>query len=276
MTNTEGKKNNFVGEIAPALWVEFQKVRRSKTLWLTFFVMLLLTLISGLFMFILKYPELAQRFGLVGAKAQLFGGTADWPSLFNLVLLLMTVGGLVIFGFIFVWIFGREFSDRTVYDWLALPTSRMAIVSAKITTAAYWSLALILIVFVLVLGVGAVLHLPLWSVATAANGLERMLVSGILTLLLCISFAFVASFTRSYLPAVGCIFLVLLFGQVFNALGYGQYFPWAIPALYSGSAGALSGQTSEPLGFISYLLVVLVGIISLLATGVWWRNADQS
>ena len=275
MTNIGTTESHFASGIGPALRVEFQKARRSKTLWLTFFVMLLLTLISGLFMFILKYPELAQRFGLVGAKAQLFGGTADWPSLFNLVLLMTTVGGLVIFGFIFVWVFGREFVDRTVYDMLALPTSRVTIVMAKIITAACWSLALILTVFVLVLGVGAVLQLPQWSMATAMNGLERMLVSGVLTLLLCISFALAASVTRSYLPAVGCIFLVLLFGQVFNTLGYGQYFPWAIPALYSGAASALSGQPAQPLGFISYLLVVAVGIISLVATGAWWRNADQ-
>jgi ABC-2 type transport system permease protein len=277
MMNTMGKApNNIVGEIAPALWVELQKVRRSKTLWITALAFSLLTFIGGLFMFILKDPELAHRLGIVGAKAQIFGGSADWPSFFNLVLLLVSVGGLVIFGFIFVWIFGREFSDKTVYDMLSLPTSRVTIVIAKIITAAYWSVALILLVFILMLGIGAMLQLPGWSAATVLTGLERMLVTGSLTILLCISFALVASIARGYLPAVGCIFLVLLLGEVFNTLGYGQYFPWAIPALYSGAATALTGEAATPLGLVSYILVGVVSIVSLVITGTWWRYADQT
>ena len=274
--NTNFHKIGFVREILSALNVEFVKVSRSKTLWLTVFVMMLLALICGLFMFILKYPDLAQRFGMVGAKAQLFGGTADWPGLFNLVLLLMTIGGLVIFGFIFVWIFGREFVDRTVYDLLALPTSRINIVVVKIVTAAYWSLALIIMLFVLVLGVGEALHLPLWSASVALHGLEGMLVSGVLTLVLCIPFALAASFTRSYLPAVGCIFLALLFAQIFNALGYAQYFPWDVPELYIGSLGAIAGQTAQPVGIISYIIAMVVGVLSLAALVTWWQYADQT
>ncbi len=227
-------------------------------------------------MFILKDPELARRLGLIGAKAEIFGGSADWPSFFNLVLLMVSVGGLVIFGFIFVWVFGREFGDKTVYDILSLPTSRVTIVVAKIITAAYWSVALILLVFVLMLGIGAVLQLPGWSAATVLNGLEQMVVTGLLATLLAIPFSLVASVTRSYLPAVGCIFLVLLFGQVFNTLGYGQYFPWDIPALYSGAAEALTGEAATSPGLISYILVGLVSVFSLVTTGVWWRYADQT
>lgn len=259
-----------------SLWVEFQKVRRSKTLWITALAFLLVTLISGLFMFILQDPERARRFGLVGAKAQIFGGAADWPSLFNLTLLMLSVGGLIIFGFIFVWDFGREFSDKTVYDMLSLPTPRVTIVMAKLITAACWSLSLVLMVFVLTLGVGALLQLPAWSATTTLNGLKLLLVTGLLTVLLSIPFALVASVTRGYLPAVGSIFLVLILGQVISQLGYGQYFPWTIPMFYSGAAEALTGKAATPLGLVSYVLVALVSILSLVITGAWWRNADQT
>ncbi len=267
---------NIASEIVPSLWVELQKAQRSKTLWITALGIFLAVLIGGLFMYILKDPEQARRLGLVGAKAQIFGGTADWPSFFNLVLILVSVGGLIIFGFIFVWVFGREFSDKTVYDMLALPTSRVTIVSAKIITAAYWSLALILLVFVLMLAVGAILQLPEWSAATVLNGLALLLGTGSLTILLCIPFGLVASFTRGYLPAVGGIFLVLILGQVISQLGNGQYFPWTVPMLYSGAAEALTGKAATPLGLISYILVGGVGVISLIATGAWWRYADQT
>jgi len=262
--------------ILPSLWVEFQKVRRSKTLWITALAFLFVTLVSGLFMFILQDPERAKRFGLVGAKAQIFGGSADWPSFFNLTLIMLSVGGLIIFGFIFIWIFGREFTDKTVYDMLSLPISRITIVMAKLITATYWSLALILIVFVLALGVGAILRLPGWSAATALNGLQLVLITGLLTIVLSITFSLVASITRGYLAAVGCLFLVLVLGQIISQLGYGEYFPWSIPMYYGGAAEALTGKTATPLGLTSYILVAVVSIFSLVITGVWWRNADQT
>ncbi|MCX6006197.1 MAG: ABC transporter permease, partial [Chloroflexi bacterium] len=248
----------------------------SKIIWITAVGFFLVVLISGFFMFILKDPEQAHRLGLIGAKAQIFGGSADWPSFFNLVLLIMSVGGLIIFGLIFVWVFGREFGDRTIYDLLSLPMSRVTIVMAKLITAAYWSMALILLVFILMLGIGAILQLPGWSVATVVNGLESMMVTGILTVLLCIPFALVACVTRGYLPAVGCIFLVLILVQVISQLGYGQYFPWTIPLFYSGAAEALTGKAAIPLGFISYLLVGLVSVLSLIITCAWWQYADQT
>jgi len=107
-----------------------------KTLWITALAFLLLTFVGGLFMFILKNPQQAHHLGLLGAKAEIFAGSADWPNFFNLMLLMVSVGGLVTFGFIFVWVFGREFGDKTVYDMLSLPTSRVTIVIAKIITAA--------------------------------------------------------------------------------------------------------------------------------------------
>jgi ABC-2 type transport system permease protein len=258
--------------IAAALWVELQKVRRSKTLWITALGFILLVLVSGLFMFIQKNPELAHRLGLLGAKAQLMGGSADWPGFFSQILLMVSIGGLIIFGFVFVWIFGREFGDKTYYDLLSLPTSRSTIVLAKLITGAIWSLALLCLVCVSVLSLGASLQLAGWSFTLALNGLEHLLITGGLTVLLVIPFSLVASLTRGYLPAIGCLFLVLVLAQVFNTLGYGLLFPWAIPALYNNMAG----DSAAAPGLISYILVILVGLISYIVTGLWWKYADQT
>jgi ABC-2 type transport system permease protein len=266
----------ILNELIPALRVEYMKMCRSKTLWMTVFAFILATGIGGLFMYILKDPERARQMGIIGAKAQVFGGTADWPSFFNFMLLLASIGGLIIFGFIFVWIFGREYSDKTYYDMLSLPTSRVVIVTAKIITVVYWSIALILLVFVLMLGIGAAMQLPGWSATVVTHGLGLLLGTGALTILTCVPFALIASFTRGYLPAVGGIFLVLILGQIIMQIGYGQFFPWMVPMIHSGAAQALSGKTTDPLGLISYLLVLLVGIISIIATGAWWRYADQT
>ncbi len=79
-----------------------------------------------------------------------------------------------------------------------------------------------------------------------------------------------------YLPAVGCIFLVLVLDQIVDRLGYGPYFPWDVPALYSGAAEILTGSTPTPLGPISYILVGVVSALSLILTGIWWKYADQT
>jgi ABC-2 type transport system permease protein len=89
-------------------------------------------------------------------------------------------------------------------------------------------------------------------------------------------FGLAASITRGYLPAAGCLFLILILGQVISQLGYGEYFPWTIPMLYSGAAEALTGETPTPLGPVSYILVGLVSIISILAVSLWWKYADQT
>jgi ABC-2 type transport system permease protein len=276
MTSVVKASGGITRESLAALRVEFQKVRHSKTLWITALAFAFITIICGLFMFILKDPERARSLGLLGAKAQFFGGSADWPGFITLVLVIMSVGGLIIFGFIFVWIFGREFGDKTVYDLLSLPTSRITIVSAKTIIAACWSVALILLVFILMLVIGAILQLPDWSAAVVLDGLGDMLVTGLLAMVLCIPFALVASVTRGYLPAVGCIFLVLILSQVFSALGHSQYFPWSVPGLYSGAAEALTGETPTPLGPVSYILVGAVVIISLVTMDIWWKYADQT
>jgi len=268
--------NSGISELPAALWVEFRKAWRSKTLWVSAIAFAFITLICGLFMYILADPERARSLGLLGAKAQMFGGFADWPSFFSLMLVMVSVGGLVVFGLIFIWVFGREFSDKTVYDMLALPTSRVTIVIAKIITAAYWSLVLVVMAFLLMLGVGTVLQLPGWTTATILDGIRLLLVTGCLTVVLCIPFGLAASIARGYLPPVGVIFLVMVLDQIADRLGYGPYFPWDVPALYSGAAEALTGATPTPLSAISYILVGLVGFISLLATGLWWKYADQT
>ena len=70
---------------------------------------------------------------------------------------------LFVFGFIAVWVFGREYSDRTMKDLLALPTPRWAIVSAKFTIVAVWCALLVMWVYALGLGVGAAVNIPQWS-----------------------------------------------------------------------------------------------------------------
>jgi ABC-2 type transport system permease protein len=164
-----------------------------------------------------------------------------------------------------------KFADRTVKDLLALPVPRTAIVAAKFTVATAW--CLVLAAWTGALGVGLVtgLRLPGAGAGAVGSGLVRLLLTAIMTIALVAPFALLASVARGYLAPVGGIVLATFLGQIIAALGYGAYFPWAVPALYAGIAGV----ATRP-GPVGYLLVALVGLAAVLGTGSWWRRADQT
>ncbi|MGW4411793.1 ABC transporter permease [Nonomuraea sp. NPDC004702] len=255
-----------------ALWAELLKVRRSRLPWITALAFTIAALVCGMFMFILADPVRARAFGLLGGKAQLSGATADWPGYLALLAQAVAVGGLGIYGLITIWLFGREFSDRTATDLLALPTSRTAVVAAKFTVAAIWALLLALLLAGLGLLIGAVLALPGWSAPIVAAGVARLVAAAGLAALTTTPLALAASAGRGYLAAVGVLFGIIFAAQIIAALGYGAVFPWSVPGLYAGIAGA--GQ--DPPGPAGLLLVVLTGAAGVAATTAWWNRADHT
>ncbi len=60
-------------------------------------------------------------------------------------------------------------------------------------------------------------------------------------------------------------------GLLTQTVGYGTYFPWSIPGLYSGASG-----TAVQLGSTSYLLLGLTSLIGYACTVFYWKYADQS
>lgn len=243
--------------------MEALKVRRSRLPWATVLAFTVAALVGGLFMLILQDQARARALGLLGAKASLFGGEADWPTYLGLPAQITAVGGTGVFGLVLVWLFGREFSQRTVKDLLALPTPRTAIVTEKFAVAAVWCLVLTLYPAVFGLVVGAVLGLPGWSAGVAVTGLATLGATAAMTVLVMTPVAAAASAGRGYLPGVGAMLGAVFFAQIVAALGYGHYFPWSVPALFSGVAGA----DRDPPG--------AVGVVGVLGTALWWRNADQ-
>jgi ABC-2 type transport system permease protein len=65
---------------------------------------------------------------------------------------------------------------------------------------------------------------------------------------------------------------MVFLAQVVAAAGWGAYFPWSVPALYSG----IAGRDLQQLGTTSYMLVAAAGLAGVLSTFAWWRLADQT
>ena len=99
-----------------------------------------------------------------------------------------------------------------------------------------------------------------------------LLLIAFLTVMLMPVVALIASGGRGYLPPLGWAFLTLALAQIAAVMGWGEWFPWAVPGLLSD----FSGTPSEPLAIHSYLMVLIVFIIGVVATFAWWQKADQT
>ena len=79
--------------LGAAISVELLKARRSRVPWAIAAGFSLFPIVGGFFMLILKDPERARQLGLLGAKAELAAGTADWPTFVGLVSQAVAIGG---------------------------------------------------------------------------------------------------------------------------------------------------------------------------------------
>jgi len=259
--------------LSVAFWSESLKVRRSKVFRVTILFFAFIAVMMGLLMFVTKHPELAGRSATLSAKASRLGN-ADWPNFLNLLIQTILALGPIGYGIVTSWVFGREYTDRVIKDILALPVPRSSIVIAKFLVVFIWNILLTLTLFIMATVTGWIVNIPGWSSPLVWQAFMTFFGSGLLTIILCTPVAFVASSSRGYLLPIGFVILVLIMTQL---VGMGMpnvmpYFPWAIPALFSGLAGSALPQH----GVLSYFILGLTGIFGFLGTIAWWNFADQT
>ena len=156
-------------------------------------------------------------------------------------------------------------------DLLALPVPRYKVVLAKMIAILAWCVVLVLFVFTLGLGLGYLLNLPGWSWPSLLSALHTISVTSILAILLCTPVTWMASLSRGYLAPLAFVILSIVLAQIIGALGFGIYFPWAVPAIYSNMIGAQSILT-----LTSYLVLVMTSMAGLAGTFYWWSFADHT
>ncbi len=254
-----------------ALWAEVLKIRRSKIFPATLAAVAFLIVVVGFMIFILKDPEAARKYGLIATKARIGAGEASWASYHRMLIQVDSIIGLLGFGFVTSWIFGREYSDRTVKDLLALPVSRETVIAAKFLASALWCLLLSALVFPLWLLVGHLFDLPGWDPSRLPAWAIAYIEGNLLLLLLSPTTAFFASVGRGYLAPLAAVMTLIAMVEISTIIGYGQYFPWAIPVF------VLAGADPEVphLGLGSWIFFSIAVISSLGATLAWYRYADQ-
>jgi ABC-2 type transport system permease protein len=258
--------------IMAALWVESLKIRKSRIFSATIFFFMFVSLMMGLIMFVQKYPEISGKLGMIGDKASMLRfGEPNWQNYFRLLIEVMAGVGLVGIGFITSWVFGREFSDHTLKDILALPVSRVYIVLSKLVLIVIWFSLLSLTYLAFGIISGILIDLPGLSFEIILKNGSVFLVTSLLIMFLCTPVAFFASYGRGYIFPIGFVILTLILANFSGLVGLGPYFPWAIPGLY----GTPPGSGNMNLNSVSYLILIFTSLAGLTGTIAFWHYADQ-
>jgi ABC-2 type transport system permease protein len=251
------------------VWIELRKALRSNMPLYTALGSLFMPLGIAFLIFVSKNPEISQKLGLVSAKANLIAYSAtDWPAYLGLFGQLLAAGGFILFILVISWTFGREFTDGTVKDMLAVPVQRSSILLAKFIVVGVWSAGLTLVILFTGLVMGALIKLPGGSLAVISRGSLMVAVTAGLVIALVMPFAFFASVGRGYLLPVGVAVLTLMMTNLVAIAGWGEYFPWAVAGLYA--------QGKSPLPPVSYWIVIVTGLAGMAGTYLWWKFADQN
>ncbi len=251
------------------LFTELYKLKRVKLIWITIGLFLFMPFMMGLMLYIAIHPESAANVGLFAMKAKMFGAN-DWSGFLNTIIQAGSGLGFVGSGFCFAYIFGREYTDKTMKDLLALPVSRNHIVVAKLIIATIWSLLLFIILIVFSILIGKLVGIS-GSFEVVPHLIKQYFLMSICIILINTPIAFFASVGRGILAPIGFCVITLIFSNLITTIGIGNYFPWAIPSLI-GIEMEIPGLAVNSASVIILLITSILGVIFTLR---FWNQADH-
>jgi ABC-2 type transport system permease protein len=258
-----------MSEISSMIWVESLKAFRSRVPLLTVVGSFIFPLGVAFLIFVSRNPDIAGRLGLIGAKANLTTYAAtDWLAYLKALGEIVSGAGLFLAVLVMSWVFGREFVDGTLKDMLPVPVRRSSILFAKFAVVAVWFGVLAFIMYVAGVTAGSLLNLPGASLDLTLQGAIVMAVATCMVTVVASPFALLASIGRGYLLPVGVVIVTVVVANLAVVVGRGEYFPWAVPGLFTQGPGVL--------GIASYAIVLLTGLLGIFGTYLWWKESDQS
>ncbi len=191
-----------------------------------------------------------------------------WAGYLSASAQVTAVAGLLGFGVVLAWQFGREFSDGTITGLFAIPVRRATIGAAKLLVYLGWALVVSsgLLLTLVVGGVSFGLGLPgseVWPLLAREYGLA------LLTAGLALPAAWAATLGRGLLSGIATIIGVIVLAQVAVFAGIGGWFPFSSPGLWAATAGA-GGDTEVSALKLALVVPVDAGFAGL-ALHAWHR-----
>ena len=262
-----------MSELKRALSSELLKLKHMSILWITFAAFALIPVMGGVIMFLIQNPGLIPKSSILSVKISMLSTPVNLDSYLSMFLSQGAgIAGIIIFGFIASYLFGREYSDHTYRDLLSLPISRTKILNAKFVIYVGWCLGLAISDLVLGLAVSRILNMSVGEYHIIFKDIKIYFITILLTILLGTWIPFFALWAKGYLAPLGFLIMALMMAQFSPYLGWGQYFPWSIPGIYSGAAGE---ELKKLLNVWSYLSLFFTCTLGYILTISWWKHTDQ-
>ncbi|MFB6318593.1 ABC transporter permease [Saccharicrinis sp. FJH54] len=249
---------------------EWLKLRHANLFWITICFFIFIPCMMGFMMYLSQHPEIIAKMGIVGAKAKFFEDNS-WQGYFDILNQSVAAIGLIGFGFVISWVFGREFTEKTITDVMVMPVNRALVVMSKFLVAMLWNLLLIIVFFAASILIGQWMNLPGWSAQLFNSALLKFTFTALLTLMVTTPVAFIAAAGRGIVLPIAFVILVLILSQFLAMAGFGPYFPWAIPGVFTVS----DPEQGLALVNTSYVILFLTFVLGITGTVLWWRYADQ-
>lgn len=190
-----------------------------------------------------------------------------WKSYLTNILYIFT--SLLVIGFAFTscWVFGREYTDKTINDLLVKPVSKLSIAISKFIVLVLWNSLLTILMFAVVVLIGAYIGLTGGTAALILHYFLMFMAASLLVMFVSTVCSFMANVTKGYLAPIGIIFLIVVLINIVGAFDWlSAYIPWTIPRLLI-SDGAISP--------VSIIILAVTGIIGFVGTVAWWRFTEQ-
>lgn len=254
------------------VYCELIKMFKSKIFLITMIASAFIPMMIALVVYVSIHPELVSGSSILSAKASMLKAI-NWAGYMGLMNQMIAILGIIGFGFITSWVFGREYIDHTLKDMLSLPISRITIVLSKSAVILMWSLLLTALLFAFSIIGGILIRMPGALHTELAVFASVFFKTAFFTFLLYTPIMMFASISRGYLLPLGVMIFVVMITQIVAAAlpGLARFIPWAVPALLSGAAG----PQMQHIGFVGYILFFLTIITGFAGTCFWWILSDQ-
>ena len=252
-----------------AIAAEWMKLKHLHAVTWSATLFVFMPLMLAFMLYLGKTPEMATSSGMFSMKTGMFVDY-EWNGFFMAVLQAGAGLGMVGSGFVISFVFGREYSENTMKDLLALPTQRWKIVSAKFIISFMWSLLLLMVMLLVVLVSGWILDLQAEVQLVWDMSMKFMLMS-LMTVMITAPFAILASVFKGIMAPLAACIIALIVGNLVTTIGMGPFFPWTIPAL-SALAFEDPGMNVGIIGNVIYICTLVAGIWGTIK---YWQVADH-
>ena len=199
-----------------------------------------------------------------------------WPEFFKLGSMTMgTWWGILLFGLITAFVFGREYAEGVSPNMLTTPTRREYFVLAKFAVLSVWVIALAMLSLVaqglaaFALGLDGFAWAEVWPVA------GDVLTVALLILLTQPVIAFFAVASRGVFAPMILSAAGFLAGMLGGIAGWGDWLPWAMPTVVGGTLFGPIIPIETQLTVGSWAIAVGLALIGIAATLVRMNRADS-